>query len=91
MVLAYFTTCPRENENLPIIKEAINWLQLRYKLAVFVVRSDNEMNRNKTKAWFNRRGIAFERCAPDTHDQNGTAERIGGSNNGESQSYEALW
>ena len=78
MVLAYFTTCPRENENLPIIKEAINWLQLRYKLAVFVVRSDNEMNRNKTKAWFNRRGIAFERCAPDTHDQNGTAERIGG-------------
>jgi hypothetical protein len=78
MVLAYFTTCPREDENLPIIKEAINWLQLRYKLAVFVVRSDNEMNRNKTKAWFNRRGIAFERCAPDTHDQNGTAERIGG-------------
>jgi len=77
MVLAYFTTSSREDENLPIIMDAVNWLKLRYNLSVLVVRSDNEMNRNKTKAWLNNRGITFERCAPDTHDQNGTAEHMG--------------
>lgn len=77
MVLAYFTTSSREDENLPILKDVVNWLKLRYNLPISVVRSDSEMNRNKTKAWLNDRGIAFERCAPDTHDQNGTAERMG--------------
>ena len=32
MTLAYFTTCAKENENLPIIRDAINWLHLRYNL-----------------------------------------------------------
>jgi hypothetical protein len=77
-VITYFTTCSREDENLPIIQDAVNWLQLRYSLTVSVVRSDSELNRKKTKEWFNRRGITFERCAPDTHEQNGTAERAGG-------------
>jgi hypothetical protein len=72
----YFTTSSREDENLPILKDAVNWLKLRYNLPISVVRSDSEMNRNKTKAWLNDRGIAFERCAPDTHNQNGTAERM---------------
>ena len=77
MTLAYFTTCTKENENLPIIQDAINWLHLRYNLAVKIVRSDGEMNRNRTKAWLTSRGIDFEKCAPDTHEQNGVAERIG--------------
>src|SRR6266436_2469008 len=77
MTLAYFTTCAKENENLPIIRDAVNWLHLRYNLAVKIVRSDGEMNRNKTKAWLTSRGIEFEKCAPDTHEQNGLAERIG--------------
>ena len=75
--IGYFTTSAREDENLPIIKDAINWLDLRYHLKVSVVRSDDEMARNKTKAWFIDRGITFERCAPDTHEQNGTSERMG--------------
>ena len=35
------------------------------------------MNRNKTKSWFNKKGIDFERSAPDTHEQNGISERMG--------------
>jgi hypothetical protein len=75
--LGYFTTSSREDENLTIIKDTVNWLKLRYNLPISVVRSDSEMNRNKTKAWLNDRGITFERCAPDTHDQNGIAESMG--------------
>ena len=67
MTLVYFTTCAKENKNLLIIRDAINWLHLRYNLAVKIVRSDGEMNQNKTKAWFTSRGIEFEKCAPDTH------------------------
>jgi hypothetical protein len=78
MTLGYYTTCAKEAENLPIIQDAINWLHLRYILAVSMVRSDSEMSRNKTKEWLNRRGIGFERCAPHTHAQNGIAERMGG-------------
>lgn len=77
MTLAYFTTCSKEDENLPIIRDAINWLHLRYNLAVKIVRSDGEMNRKQTKTWLNSRGIEFEKCAPDTHEQNGVVERIG--------------
>jgi hypothetical protein len=33
--------------------------------------------RIKTKKWMNRRGITFERYAPDTHDQNGVVEIMG--------------
>jgi hypothetical protein len=77
MTLAYFTTCAKEDENLPIIRDAINWLHLRYNLAVKEVRSDGEMNRKQTKTWLKGRGIDFEKCAPDTHEQNGVAERMG--------------
>ena len=77
MTLVYFTTCAKENENLPIIQDAINWLHLRYNLAVKIIRSDGEMNRNQTKIWVISWGIDFERCAPDTHEQNEVAERMG--------------
>jgi hypothetical protein len=77
MTLAYFTTCTKENENLPLIWDAINWLHLWYNLAVKIVQLDGEMNRNRTKAWLTSRGIDFEKCAPDTHEQNGVAERMG--------------
>jgi hypothetical protein len=74
MTLAYFTTCSKENENLPIICDAINWLHMRYDLTVKIVHSDGEINRNKTKAWLASRGIEFEKCVPDTHKQNGLAK-----------------
>jgi hypothetical protein len=74
MTLAYFTICAKENENLPIIRDTVNWLYLRYNIAVKIILSDGEMNRNKTKAWLTSRGIKFEKCAPDTHEQNGLAE-----------------
>jgi hypothetical protein len=67
MTLPYFTNCVRENENLPIIKEVINWLHLWYNLKVRIIRSDGEMNRNRTKEWLKSRGIELEKCAPDTH------------------------
>lgn len=35
------------------------------------------MKQIKTKAWCNNVGITFEPCAPDTHAQNGGAERFG--------------
>ena len=50
MTQAYFTTCSKENENLPIIRDAINWLHLQYNIAVKKIRSDGKMNRNRTKA-----------------------------------------
>ena len=62
MTLTYFTTCAKENENLPINRDAVNWLHLRYNIAVKIIRSDGEMNRNKTKAWLTSRGIKFEKC-----------------------------
>jgi hypothetical protein len=46
-------------------------------IAVKIIRSDGEMNRNKTKAWLTSWGIEFEKCAPDTHEQNGLAEQMG--------------
>jgi hypothetical protein len=57
MVLTYFMTCAKEDENLPILKYAANYLHLRYNLQVKVVRSDNEMNRNQTKKWFAKKGL----------------------------------
>ena len=77
MTLAYFTTCVKENENLPIIRDAVNWLHLRYNIAVKIIRLDGEMNRNKTKVWLTSRGIEFEKFAPDTHEQNGLAKQMG--------------
>ena len=35
------------------------------------------MNQIRTKAWCNDVGITLELCAPDTHAQNGGAERFG--------------
>jgi len=49
MTLSYFTACSKEDENLPIVRGAVNWLHLRYNLAVFLVRSDGEMDRENTK------------------------------------------
>jgi hypothetical protein len=68
MTLAYFTTCAKENENLPIIRDAVNWLHLQYNIAVKIIRSDREMNRNKMKAWLTSWGIEFKKYAPDTHE-----------------------
>ena len=42
-----------------------------------MVRLDNKINRLKTKEWFAKKGIDFERCAPDTHEKNGFSERMG--------------
>jgi hypothetical protein len=75
MTLSYFTTCSKEDENIPIVRDAVNWLHLRHNLAVSLVRSDGEMDREKTKEWLRKRGIDFEKCAPDTHEQNGVAEK----------------
>ena len=77
MAVTYFTQSAKESENLPLTQNLVNWLAKRYNLEVKVIRSDNEMNRIKTTEWCNKNGISFESCAPDTHAQNGGAERFG--------------
>lgn len=71
MAITYFTQLAKEDENLPLLQDFVTWLALRYNLEVKVIRSDNEMNRIKTRDWCNNVGISFEPCAPDTHAQNG--------------------
>ena len=34
MTQAYFTMCTKENENLLIIRDTINWLHMQYNIAV---------------------------------------------------------
>src|SRR5579871_4607250 len=46
-------------------------MKTRYKLDVNVIRSDGEMNRNKTKKWLRSQGITLELSAPRTQEQNG--------------------
>lgn len=77
LVLAYFTTSSKESENLPIMKDAVHWIRSRYGLPVKVVRADGEMNRHETRNWFFQAGISIVPSAPDTHEQNGGAERMG--------------
>ncbi len=64
----YFTICSKEDENLPIIKDVVNWLQLRYNIKIYIVCSDGEIDYIKTKKWLNSKGINFERCTPNIHE-----------------------
>jgi hypothetical protein len=79
MVFPYFmTTHGTERENLRVLKDFVRLMQSKYNLKVSTIRSDNELNRGITKLWFQEQCITFEPSAPDTHDQNGLAERSGG-------------
>jgi hypothetical protein len=79
MVFPYFmNTHGKEQESLKVLKDFVQWCQKRYNLQVKVIRSDNEMNRGRTKAWMQDQGITFEPLAPETHDQNRRAKRSGG-------------
>ncbi len=73
----YFTICPKEDENLPIVKDVVNWLQFRYNIKVRVVCLDGEMDYIKTKRWLNCKDIDFERYVPDIYEQNGIVEIVG--------------
>ena len=77
MAMTYFTQSSKESKNLLLVTDFVTFLALRYNLEVKVIRSDNELNRIKTKAWCESVGISLELCAPDTHAQNGGAERFG--------------
>ena len=77
MTLTYFIIYSKKNENLPIIRDAINWLYLWYNIAVKKVRSDSKMNQNQTKTWLTSRGIEFEKYVLDMHEQNSLVERMG--------------
>ena len=77
MAMTYFTQSSKESENLPLVTDFVTFLALRYNLEVKVIRSDNELNRIKTRAWCKSVEISLELCAPDTHAQNGGAERFG--------------
>jgi len=63
----YFIICPKENENLPIVKDVVNWLQFRYNIKVRIICSDGEIDCIKTKRWLNRKDIDFERCVSDIY------------------------
>ncbi len=76
MAVTYFTMSAKESQNLPLTQNLVNWLAKPYNLDVKVIHSDNEMNRIKTIEWSNQKGISLESYAPDTHAQNGDAERF---------------
>ena len=77
MAMTYFTQSSKESENLLLVTDFVTFLALRYNLEVKVIYSDNELNCIKTRAWCESVGISLELCAPDTHAQNGGAERFG--------------
>lgn len=77
MAITYFTQSAKENENLLLIQDFVTWLVLWYNLVVKIIQSDNEINCIKTKKQCNNFGISFEPYTPDTHVQNGEAERFG--------------
>ncbi len=70
-IFGYFTICPKKDENLPIVKDVVNWLQLRYDIKVH-----GEMDCIKTKRWLNGKGIDFERCVSDIYEQNGIVKTV---------------
>jgi len=45
----YFIIYLKEDENLPIVKDVMNWFQFRYNIKVCIVRSDGKMDRIKMK------------------------------------------
>jgi len=67
-----------EKENLRVLKDFIPYIQKKYNLKVSTIRSDNELNRKKTRDWLRSQGISLELSAPNTQAQNGIAERSGG-------------
>ena len=77
MAVTYFMKSTKENQNLPLTQNLINWLAQRYNMDVKVIRSDNQMNQIKRTEWCNQKVISFEPFAPDTHAQNGDAEHFG--------------
>lgn len=76
MTVTYFTQSAKEDENLSLTQDFVTWLALQYNLEVKIIRSDNKMNRIKTRDWCNNVGILFEPCASDMHAQNGGAEQF---------------
>jgi len=74
----FMKTHAEENETLRVLKDFIPWMRAKYKLEVSVIRSDNELNRKKTREWLRSQGISLELSAPRTQAQNGVAERSGG-------------
>jgi hypothetical protein len=72
------STCGSENESLAVLKDFTLWQMTRYGLEVKIIQSDNELNRGRTRCWMRDQGIAFEPLVPETYDQNGVAERLGG-------------
>ena len=77
MAMTYFAQSSKESKNLSLITDFVTHLALRYNLKVKVICSDNELNWIQTKAWCKSVGITLELYVPDTHAQNGKAERFG--------------
>jgi transposase InsO family protein len=74
----YFMTTHGEKETLRVLKDFIPWIYAKHKIAVSVIRADNELRTKKILNWLRTRGINFEPSAPNTQAQNGIAERSGG-------------
>ena len=77
MAMTYFTQSSKEDKNLPLITDFVTFLALCYNLKVKVIRSDNKLNRIKTRTWCESVKTCLELCALDTHAQNGGAEKFG--------------
>jgi hypothetical protein len=79
MVLCYFQTFQGESGSLNALKKCAYWLLRRYKLKIFVIRSNNELIKgNAITHWLKIMGVSHEPSAAYTQNQNGRAERTRG-------------
>ncbi|KAI1840359.1 hypothetical protein JX266_013452 [Neoarthrinium moseri] len=77
-VTAEAVVTSKEDENLPLVKDIVEWITNHENRKVRYLRTDNEMNRTQTRQWCREKGIKLELSTPDNHSQNPIAERIGG-------------
>jgi len=73
----FMKTHGTEAENLRVLRDFIPLMKKKYNLDIKTIRSDNELNRKKTRNWLRLQGINLELSAPRIQAQNGYAERSG--------------
>jgi hypothetical protein len=61
----------QEKENFAALKDYIEYVEIRHRMEVKIVHSDNELFTKRIRNW-------CEPSAPRTQQQNGMAERSGG-------------
>lgn len=67
MTIIYFMQLAKKCENLPFIRNFVNWFAKCYNLNIKVIYLDNKMNQIKIVNKCNKNGIFFQPYTLDTH------------------------